>query len=68
MHDPREPRLVALKRILRYVRGSLDLGLHLRASSQSELVAYSDVDWTGCPDTSKSTSGYAVFLGDNLIS
>ena len=68
MHDPREPHLVALKRILRYVRGTLDLGLHIRASSQSDLVVYSDADWAGCPDTRKSTSGYAVFLGDNLVS
>jgi hypothetical protein len=44
MHDPREPRLAALKRILRYVHGTLDLGLHLCASSQTELVVYSDAD------------------------
>jgi len=68
MHDPREPHLTALKRILRYVRGTLHMGLFLRPSSQSDLVVYSDADWAGCPDTCKSTSGYAVFLGDNLIS
>jgi hypothetical protein len=50
MRDPREPHLAALKRILRYVRGTLDLGLHMRASTQSELVVYSDADWAGCPD------------------
>jgi hypothetical protein len=32
------------------------------------LVAYSDADWAGCPDTHRSTSRYAVFLGDNLVS
>ena len=68
MHDPREPHLTALKRILRYVRGTLHMGLFLRPSSQSNLVVYSDADWAGCPDTRKSTSSYAVFLGDNLIS
>jgi len=57
-----------LKRILRYVRGTLHLGLLLRPSSSTDLVVYTDVDWVGCPDTHKSTSGYAVFLGDNLIS
>ena len=68
MHDPREPHLVALKRILRYLQGTLDLGLLLRPSTSSDLVVYTDADWAGCPDTRKSTSGYAVFLGDNLIS
>jgi len=68
MHDPREPHLAALKRILRYIRGTLHLGLLLRPSAQSDLLVYSDADWAGCPDTRKSTSGYAVFLGDNLIS
>jgi hypothetical protein len=68
MHDPREPHLVALKCILHYVRGTLRLGLHLSPSSQLELVVYSDADWAGCPDTRRSTSSYAVFLGANLVS
>jgi len=68
MHDPREPHLAALKRILRYLRGTPSLGLLIRPSASSELIVYSDVDWVGCPDTRKSTSGYAVFLGDNLMS
>lgn len=68
MHDPRDSHLAALKRILRYVRGTLDYGLHVQHSSTANLVAYSDADWAGCPDTRKSTSGYAVFLGDNLVS
>jgi len=68
MHDPREPHLAALKRILRYIRGTLHLGLLLRPSTQSDLLVYSDAHWAGCPDTRKSTSGYAVFLGDNLVS
>jgi hypothetical protein len=68
MHDPREPHLTAMKRILRYLRGTPDLGLMLHRSSGSDLVAYTDADWAGCPDTRHSTSGYAVFLGDNLAS
>ncbi|GJR19515.1 ribonuclease H-like domain-containing protein, partial [Tanacetum coccineum] len=55
-------------RILRYVRGTLDYGLQLFASSTSQLTAYSDADWAGCPSTRRSTSGYCVFLGDNLLS
>jgi hypothetical protein len=68
MHNPREPHLTALKRILRYLRSSLDYGLLLRPSPTSELVVYTDTDWAGCTDTRRSTSGYAVFLGTNLVS
>nr|GEZ58539.1 ribonuclease H-like domain-containing protein [Tanacetum cinerariifolium] len=68
MHDPREPHFSALKRILRYVRGTLDYGLQLFSSSTTDLVAYSDADWVGCPTTRRSTSGYCVFLGNNLLS
>ena len=68
MLDPREPHLAALKRILRYLRSTPSLGLLIRPSASSELIVYSDADWAGCPDTRKSTSGYAVFLGDNLVS
>ncbi|WVZ79892.1 hypothetical protein U9M48_027417 [Paspalum notatum var. saurae] len=68
MHDPREPHLTAVKRILRYLRGTANLGLSIGRSSSSSLTVYTDADWAGCPDTRKSTSGYAVFLGDNLIS
>ena len=68
MHDPRESHLGALKRLLRYVRGTVDLGLVLHCSSSAELVVYTDADWAGCPDTRRSTSGYAVFLGGNLVS
>jgi hypothetical protein len=43
-------------------------GLHLHRSPSTELVVYTDADWAGCPDTRRSTSGYAVFLGGNLVS
>jgi hypothetical protein len=68
MHTPQETHLIALKRILHYLRVSLDYGLLLRPSPTSELVIYTDVDWVGCPDSCRSTSGYVVFLGANLVS
>ncbi|GJX11315.1 ribonuclease H-like domain-containing protein [Tanacetum coccineum] len=68
LHDPREPYITALKRILWYVRGTLDHGLQLHVSTTTQLTAYTDADWPGCPVTRRSTSGYCVFLGDNLLS
>jgi hypothetical protein len=68
MHDPREPHLTVVKRILQYLQGTLDLSLLLCHTSTSDLIIYTDADWASCLDTRRSTSGYAVFLGDNLIS
>ncbi|XP_019185991.1 PREDICTED: uncharacterized protein LOC109180736 [Ipomoea nil] len=42
--------------------------LMLRKSSNADIHAFSDSDWAGCPTDRKSTSGFAVFLGSNLIS
>nr|GEV64575.1 copia protein [Tanacetum cinerariifolium] len=47
MHDPKEPHFAALKRILRYVQGTLELDLHLYASSTTSLIGYTDADWAG---------------------
>nr|GEV79475.1 putative ribonuclease H-like domain-containing protein [Tanacetum cinerariifolium] len=58
MHDPREPHLAALKRILRYVQGTLNLGLHLYASSTTSLVGYTDADWASCPSTRSAKAEY----------
>ena len=68
MHAPRNVHWAAVKWILRYVCGTMDLGVMLHASADIALTAYSDADWTGCPDTRHSTSGYCVYLGPSLIS
>jgi hypothetical protein len=68
MHDPMDDHMHALRRILRYIQGTRHYGLHLYPSSITSLISYTDADWGGCPDTRRSTSGYCVFLGDNLLS
>lgn len=68
MHDPRLPHLDALKRIIRYIKGSMTHGLQLVKGSIDCLTTYSDADWAGCPDTRCSTSDYCVLLGSNLVS
>ena len=68
MHDPRESHFALIKRILRYIKGTMEYGLTLSRSRSHDLIIYSDADWAGCPDTRRFTSGHCVFLGDNLIS
>lgn len=68
MHTSRESHFVFMKRILRYISGTLDYGLWIVPSAITSLTAYSDADWGGCPDSCRSMSGYCVFLGDKLIS
>ncbi|XP_025817673.1 uncharacterized protein LOC112894247 [Panicum hallii] len=68
MHAPTTDHQALVKRILRYIRGTSSLGLHLCRSSKLDLVAFSDADWAGCPDTRRSTSGFCIFLGDAMVS
>jgi hypothetical protein len=57
-----------LKHVLRYVKGTLSTGLYIGIGGIDSLTAYSDADWAGCPNSRRSTSGYCIFLGDNLVS
>lgn len=68
MHSPTEQHWTAVKRILRYVKFTISVGLFFQPSSTISLTVYSDADWAGCPDDRKSTTGYGVFLGSHLVS
>ncbi|XP_025815699.1 uncharacterized protein LOC112892801 [Panicum hallii] len=68
MHSPPDVHSTMLKRIMRYIKGTPSLGIHLRAASSPTLMAYNDANWAGCLDTRRSTFGFCVFLGDSLIS
>jgi len=69
MSQPRIPRLIAAKHILRYIKGSLDNGLFFGPQHHpTYLAAYADANWTGCLESCRSMSGYLVYLGTNLVS
>ena len=69
LHAPIADHFLAVKLILRYVKGTLHFDLTFRPFTvPNMLVAYLDADWAGCPDTRRSTSGYSIYLGNNLVS
>lgn len=68
MHRPTTLHWQALKRLLRYLKGTVDLGLMLHVNSPFNLHAFSDADWAENRDDYTSTGAYIVYLGRNPIS
>ena len=68
LHAPSTVHWTAVKRILRYLKFTMGLGIKIVKSPSMLVSAYSDADWAGCPDDRRSTGGFAVFLGSNLVS
>jgi hypothetical protein len=67
MHASTETYWAAVKRIMRYLKGTSSFGLHLTRDSSFSLHGFTDADWAGSIDDRKSTSGYIVFLGTTPI-
>ncbi|XP_031485690.1 uncharacterized mitochondrial protein AtMg00810-like [Nymphaea colorata] len=68
MHAPSLHHFHLLKRILRYIQGTISPGMQFFKPNKLSIRAYSDADWAGCPSTRRSTTGYCTFLGPNCIS
>ncbi|XP_068653944.1 secreted RxLR effector protein 161-like [Aristolochia californica] len=68
MSSPRHLHFAVVRHIISYLCCSPVRGLFFPIGSVLRLVAYSDADWAGCPDTRCSTTGWCIFLGDTLIS
>ncbi|XP_075515526.1 uncharacterized protein LOC142550172 [Primulina tabacum] len=66
--DPKVTHLKAVKRILRYIVGTVNLGLWYTKETNTNLVGFSDVDWAENLDDRKSTTGGCFYLGNNLVS
>ena len=68
MQNLLESHWKAVKCILRYLSGTSSFSLHLCPASTLSLTGFSDSDWGSDVDDQKSTLGYFIYLGDNLIS
>jgi hypothetical protein len=65
---PKQIHLLAVKRIFRYLKGTMDYGLWYPRNQNFQLSVYSDANWDNCMDERKNMSGGAFFLGDSLVS
>lgn len=67
MHNAMDSDFTAVKRILRYIKGTLNQGLSFSKDSL-HLSAFTDADWAGDSKDKRSTGGFCIYLGTNLIS
>ncbi|GJT50329.1 retrovirus-related pol polyprotein from transposon TNT 1-94 [Tanacetum coccineum] len=65
--SPTKKHLEALKRVFRYLKGTINWGIWYPKDTAMAQTAYADADHSGCQDTRRSTSGSAQFLGDKLV-
>ncbi|GKF42099.1 hypothetical protein Tco_0125441 [Tanacetum coccineum] len=65
---PTEKHLLAVKRVFRCLKGTVNRGLWYLKDSSIALIAFVDADHAGCQDTRRNTSGSMQFLGDRLVS
>lgn len=68
MHNPSKHYFGAAKRVLRYVKGTLNYGFRYGRMDVFKLYSYTNSDWTGCADSRKRTSRFVHSLGSGVIS
>lgn len=67
MSSPTQLHLAVVKRIMRYLKGTLEYGIWYKGGKESELIAYTDSDYAGDIDNSKSTSGYVFLMSGGAV-
>ena len=66
--NPKESHMIALKRIIKYVKTTANFGVWYRKDTNDVLAGYSDADWARNADDRKSTSRCCFYVGNNLVS
>ena len=64
----KESHMIAFKRIIKYVKTTIDFGVWYIKDTNAILARYFDADWVGNADNRKSTSGGCFYVGNNLVS
>ncbi|CAL2257777.1 unnamed protein product [Prunus armeniaca] len=67
MHNPRTSHLQVVKRIFRYIKGTVEQGLIFHQSNDFSVRSFSDADWAGSVNDQRSTTGACIFFGPNLL-
>jgi hypothetical protein len=67
LHSPTTVHWASVKRIFRYIKHTTRLGLKITKCWSLLVSGFSDADWAGSLDDRRSTEGYAIFLGTNLV-
>ncbi|KAJ9541315.1 hypothetical protein OSB04_027821 [Centaurea solstitialis] len=67
MHARRQPHMLAVFRILRYLKSTPGKGLFFKSGNTPQVEIYTDSDWGGCPKDGRSTTGYCTFVYGNLV-
>ncbi|KAL9405105.1 hypothetical protein Peur_002077 [Populus x canadensis] len=68
MANPIEVHLQVVKRILRYLKGTINYGIFYKKNENKQLIAYTDSDYAGDIADGKSTSGYVFILSGGVVS
>ena len=66
--NPKDSHMIALKRIIKYVKTTIDFGVWYSKDTNDVLVGYFDADWAGNVDDRKSSLGGCFYVGNNLVS
>lgn len=62
MSKPTESHFKTAFKIIRYLKGAQDQGIFYKRDNNLQLNVYTDIDWTSCPQTRRSVSGYTFLL------
>lgn len=66
--EPHELHWNGIKRVLRYLKSTLSLGITYGIAANSPIIGYCDSDWAGCTNTRRSTSGYIFTFAGGAVS